>query len=295
MGTIWLSLRNVTRQGVHRVNEKYTWCTKEIKRRCGRSIIDTSAKTDDMNNETQTTRLTICHRLTMGAGIVLTLLILLPSVATAQPRPGKLSVLPRVGLTMAKLSDMRLTVINDAGNETRLSPSFKAGVTAGADIEYQLTDIVALSVGAAYSMQGCRYKDYQTAGSEDKTYYGTSDHHISTSYLNIPIMASVYVAKDFAVKIGVQPGFALEGYEKYEQTYFTMRDDGYKDYDATEKYKNDLDMESFDIAIPVGVSYEYMNVMLDARYNIGLKKVFKDGKDSKNNCFTLTVGYRFTL
>ena len=50
------------------------------------------------------------------------------------------------------------------------------------------------------------------------------------------------------------------------------------------------------VSIPVGLSYEYMNVILDARYHIGLTKVNKvDGRDSKNKVFTFTVGYRFAL
>ena len=46
-----------------------------------------------------------------------------------------------------------------------------------------------------------------------------------------------------------------------------------------------------DFSIPVGISYEYMNVVLDARYNLGLSKVHKD-LGSKNRSFTFSVGYR---
>ncbi len=31
--------------------------------------------------------------------------------------------------------------------------------------------------------------------------------------------------------------------------------------------------KSLDLSVPVGISYEYMNVCLDARYNIGVTKV----------------------
>lgn len=41
----------------------------------------------------------------------------------------------------------------------------------------------------------------------------------------------------------------------------------------------------------MGISYEYMNVVLDARYNLGLSKVHKD-LGSKNRSFTFSVGYR---
>jgi len=49
-------------------------------------------------------------------------------------------------------------------------------------------------------------------------------------------------------------------------------------------------------AIPVGISYEYENVMLTARYNIGLSKVYNhDLSDSKNKVITVSVGYKFNL
>lgn len=51
-----------------------------------------------------------------------------------------------------------------------------------------------------------------------------------------------------------------------------------------------------DVAIPLGLSYEYMNVILDARYNVSLTKASKgDWDNCKNKALTFTVGYRFTL
>ena len=49
-----------------------------------------------------------------------------------------------------------------------------------------------------------------------------------------------------------------------------------------------------DISIPLGLSYEYMNVVVDARYNWGLTKIH-NLTDSKNSFFTFTVGYKFEL
>lgn len=50
-------------------------------------------------------------------------------------------------------------------------------------------------------------------------------------------------------------------------------------------------------AIPVGVSYEFSNVILDARYNFGLTQ-FQDidgFESSKNRVFTFSVAYRLEL
>ena len=53
-------------------------------------------------------------------------------------------------------------------------------------------------------------------------------------------------------------------------------------------------MNSVNFSIPVGISYEYANVCLDARYNIGVSHVWKDG-DTNSQVFQLTLGYKFKL
>ncbi len=46
----------------------------------------------------------------------------------------------------------------------------------------------------------------------------------------------------------------------------------------------------------VGLSYEYQNVVLDARYNWGLTKIYDvDKLDSKNSVFQITLGYKFEI
>ena len=57
-----------------------------------------------------------------------------------------------------------------------------------------------------------------------------------------------------------------------------------------------LGAKSFDFSIPVGISYEYANFQLDARYNFGVTKVFDvEGSKAKNSVFQITLGYKFAL
>ena len=49
-----------------------------------------------------------------------------------------------------------------------------------------------------------------------------------------------------------------------------------------------------DFSIPVGISYEYNNFVVDGRYNFGVTKII-DGFDSKNSVFQITLGYKFDL
>ena len=71
----------------------------------------------------------------------------------------------------------------------------RIGLAAGVEAEYQATDIFSISAGVIYSMQGNKY--------EEKGITSTQ----KLDYINIPILANVYVVKGLAVKLGIQPAF----------------------------------------------------------------------------------------
>ncbi len=182
--------------------------------------------------------------------------VMLASVgAYAQHAVGSFTLQPKVGMNIANLTDA-----DDA--------DARIGFVGGLETEYQATDIFSLSAGVLYSMQGCKYDNDKV-----KT---TS----KLDYINIPIMANVYVAKGLAVKLGVQPAFNVNSEVKVSGGKYST--------------SADVDAKSFDFSIPVGISYENSNVVLDARYNWGLTKV-ADGSDSKNSVFQITLGYKFDL
>ena len=198
---------------------------------------------------------------------ILTIVALLTSVVTvAQRREGTCTVQPKVGLNVSTLSDAQKT-IGDA--------------CFGIEAEYMITNIFSLSAGVMVSNQGGKYD-------KDGLRY-TAD----IDYANIPIMANVYVLPGLALKAGVQPGFRLKA--KMET------DNG--SYDIDEFYKlvgmlipgEEPKINKFDLAIPVGISYEYENVVLGARYNWGLLKVENIGPAYYNRVFEVTLGYKFEL
>ena len=50
------------------------------------------------------------------------------------------------------------------------------------------------------------------------------------------------------------------------------------------------------ITCPLAVSYEFMNVVLEARYSLGLVNVMKDDpENSKHRFWQFTLGYKFDL
>jgi hypothetical protein len=125
------------------------------------------------------------------------------------------------------------------------------------------------------------------------------DNKMNLSYINVPVVANVYLFKGFAIKAGVQVGFLVgANYEvtatyrgdKASQNLSTKFDQSFKD-----------ECKKVDLSIPMGVSYQVptIPIVIDARYNLGLTKVNKESeegyKDLKNNVIQLTVGYKFAL
>jgi hypothetical protein len=187
--------------------------------------------------------------------LIMAAIMLSSAGAFAQHAVGTFNIAPKVGINFADLTDM---------DDSKV----RVGAVIGAEGEYQVTDIFSVTAGALYSMQGCKI---DIAG------------HKSTAkldYINIPILANVYVVKGLAVKLGVQPAFNVNSEFKVKTPLGEV--------------ENDVDAKSFDFSIPVGASYEYKNFVVDARYNLGLTKV-ADHSDSKNSVFQITLGYKFDL
>lgn len=188
--------------------------------------------------------------------------VMLASVASyAQQAVGTFTLQPKIGMNVASLT-------KSDGADPRI------GLAAGVEAEYQATDIFSISAGIIYSMQGNKY-DYDVLGKKTVTKTNKLD------YINIPILANVYVVKGLAVKLGIQPAFKVNDQIK------TSVDEGSTTADVDKA-------ESFDFSIPVGLSYEYSNVVFDARYNFGVTNI-ADGGDSKNSVFQFTLGYKFAL
>ena len=182
--------------------------------------------------------------------------LMLSSVSTfAQHAVGSFNLQPKVGVSIANLTEIK-------GTDPRV------GVVAGVEGEYQASDIISVSAGVLYSMQGAKGN---IGNSNDATN--------RLDYINVPIMANVYVVKGLAVKLGVQPGFNVSN--KIKKNNLNAVD-------------NSIKAQSVDVSIPVGLSYEYSNFQLDARYNWGVSKALK-WSDAKNSVFQITLGYKFDL
>lgn len=194
-------------------------------------------------------------------------LMMLATVSTyAQQAVGTLTFQPKVALNIASITE-------SDGSDPRFAPAI------GAELEYQATDIFSLSGGVIYSMQGAK----ESADGIDGT--------IKLDYINVPILANVYVAKGLAVKLGLQPGFMVNNKVKVSGGGASA-EVGLED--AMEAAGTPISLNKFDLSIPVGLSYEFNNIVLDARYNWGVTKLFEN-EDPKNSVFQISLGYKFAL
>ena len=107
--------------------------------------------------------------------------------ASAQHATGSFALKPTVGLTLANFTGCEV--------DTKM----KAGFAVGLEGEYQATPFLGISGGFLYAMQGAKVK-FNIAGLKLGTVSAKVD------YLDIPLLANVYVAEGLALKAGVQLG-----------------------------------------------------------------------------------------
>lgn len=222
------------------------------------------------------------------------------ATATAQqPKAGTISIIPRIGVSLANLPGDQIYINGDL---PPLSPRYKAGFLGGVDVDWQFMPNMSVMVGAQYVQQGCRYENNAietdlsgnvVSGS------GYSGWSTQLHYINVPVMLNAYIGTGFALKAGVQIGFPVSGKMKFNEMEYVKDKDGNYTYEKPVERNVSLNssLTKVTLSVPVGVSYEFSNVIIDARYNIGLTK-FQDIKNfdsSKNRVFTFSAAYRFEL
>lgn len=237
----------------------------------------------------------------MKRNIIVTMLLAIASVVVAQPKEGTFSIIPRIGVSISTLTKDNVYSVGENGKTVELSSKWKTGMLAGVDFDYQVLPQVSLSAGVYYSEQGCKYDNGQVDGTtlslKTGTHTGLSNMQTNLKYINVPVLLNMYAAKNFAFKAGVQMGFNVSGKFDITETEYTVNEDGTVEYQKPVTTKVDCDMRKFDLSIPVGLSYEYMNVIVEARYNIGLTRTDKllGSNAPKNSAINISAAYRFTL
>lgn len=238
----------------------------------------------------------------------LALACLMAVSASAQSEPGTFSLYPRLGLNISKFTNNAIFIADEGwiGN-SYMKHRLKQGINAGAEFQYQVSDNFAVSAGAIYSMEGSNFSDVIYLKPDNTESYSYEDQKMQLHFINVPLLAVGYIGETgLAIKAGVQFGFLADATMSYTLTgtkrvgteWEIIPEDTGKFTETANDQVNKLI-----ISIPVGVSYEFSNVCIDARYNIGLSKLYKkeffsnyNGSEKvRNSAFELTVGYKFEL
>ena len=171
---------------------------------------------------------------------------------------GSFTLQPKAGVGIGTIAGSWTTI----GGE---KDKARIGFVAGLEGEYYAADWFGLAVGLNYAQQGFKFEaeDYKETTKLD--------------YLNVPIVGNFYGAKGLALKTGFQFGFLMNA---------KLDSQDIKDL-----------CNKVNFAIPVGVSYEIENVVLDLRYNIGLNKTNKadNGNKARTDLIQITLGYKFNI
>jgi opacity protein-like surface antigen len=171
---------------------------------------------------------------------------------------GSFTLQPKAGVGIGTIAG-NWTTIGGEKDKARI------GFVAGLEGEYYAADWFGLAVGLNYAQQGFKF--------EGEDFKETT----KLDYLNVPIVGNFYVAKGLALKTGFQFGFLMNA---------KLDSQDIKDL-----------CNKVNFAIPIGVSYEIENVVLDLRYNLGLNKTNKadNGNKARTDLIQITLGYKFNL
>ncbi|BBA28978.1 outer membrane beta-barrel protein [Prevotella melaninogenica] len=184
---------------------------------------------------------------------------------------------PKVGLNLS--------------NVLGLDNSVKPGLVAGAYVEVFVAKNIAIDVEMQYSHQGGSsiYRNINTTddyGNPIIQKYGP--YNVNLHYINTNYIVRWYPWADlpWSFTTGVHAGYVISAHAK-------------------EKNGEDINLKnhihSGDVALPLGVSYEWKQWQIEARYNLYFRKLARDTeakdllKNARNSMLEVTLGYRIQV
>lgn len=190
------------------------------------------------------------------------------TVAKAQDKSSnKDSMLPSFGIKGG------VNFASVTGGEDFKSPDSRTSFHVGALVEIPVADILSIQVEGLYSAQGFKSDFRDTDGDKIE---GKLD------YINVPVLAKIYIVKGLSLEVGPQFSFLLN--DKIDSPFSD---------DEIELADLGLKTEKFEFGVAAGITFlTDIGLFATGRYNYGVTEIFKDSK-LKNSVFQLGVGYKF--
>lgn len=196
--------------------------------------------------------------------------LLLVSTAGAQSHYKTLSWGVKAGLNVTSVTD----AVDKIG-------SSQTKYVLGLFLEFRPVKFLGISAELNYSGQGFSADGtYTPAGTTLNIPY-TSRYDLG--YLEVPILANVYLWRGLALKAGIQYGSLISS--------------------RVNVFGADIDkptnFNKSNVSIPVGIGYSFgFGLLLDVRYNFGLSDINRGLFDAGNitahsQVFTVSAGFRF--
>lgn len=147
------------------------------------------------------------------------------------------------------------------------SPDSRTSFHVGLVGEMPIADILSIQAEVLYSGQGF---DFRPLPGGDKAEF-------QLDYINVPVLAKVYVFKGLSLEVGPQFGFLVN-----EKIDF--------------KSGNDVDLDDakkFDFGVAGGLTFQTdMGLFASGRYVYGVTNIYDD-VNIKNSVFQIGLGYKF--
>ena len=153
---------------------------------------------------------------------------------------------------------------------------------AGVFMEYRFTSKFSIAPEVVFAAQGGKYDFKRNIEGIDVELKET-DH---VNYINVPVMLKYYVAPALSIDFGPQVGFNV-----YSKNTIEGKVDKLKEKETTDMKKY---TKTVDFGLGLGLTYNITEeVFIQARYTMGLTKVFNVDDDSKNGNGQIAIGFRF--
>lgn len=159
----------------------------------------------------------------------------------------------------------------------------KLGINAGINTEVFFTKNLAFDIEIQYSYQGLSGLYNQNNTPKTDGPYNLNIHYLNTNYL---MRWYPWADLPWSFTTGLHTGYIISAKAKNENgESLNIRNNIYKS----------------DIALPIGISYEWKQWQVEARYNLSFRKLSENYKEkdllrkANNSMLEVTLGYRIQV